>query len=261
MTEKLRVVVVDDERPARSFLTSMLRGFDDVALVGEAASGSEAVALIERGEPDLAFLDLQMPELDGMGVVRALRARHLAPLVAFVTAYDEYAIAAFEINALDYLLKPVEGARLRETLDRAKERLEHGELPAEQLSRAEAAEEMYATSVRQQYLDRIPVRRRDEVILLPIAQVAYVTAERELLHVITARGERHTIAYRLKDLETRLDPKRFIRLGRGTLANLDMIAKINMMPGGTYVAVLNTGKQLQVSRLQSRILRERLLKL
>ena len=77
----------------------------------------------------------------------------------------------------------------------------------------------------------------------------------------TARGERHTIAYRLKDLETRLDPKRFIRLGRGTLANLDMIAKINMMPGGTYVAVLNTGKQLQVSRLQSRILRERLLKL
>jgi two-component system LytT family response regulator len=261
MSGMLRVVVVDDERPARSFLTSMLRGFDDVVLVGEAASGRDAVSLIEREQPDLALLDLQMPELDGMGVVRALKARRQAPLVAFVTAYDEYAITAFEINALDYLLKPVEGSRLRATIDRAKERIEHGELAAEQLARIEAAEEMYSESVRQHYLDRIPVRRRDEVVLLPISQIAYVTAERELLHVVTARGERHTITYRLKDLETRLDPKRFIRLARGTLANLDMITKINMMPGGTYVAVLSNGKELQVSRLQSRIIRERLLKL
>jgi len=261
MSDMLRVVVVDDERPARSFLTSLLRGFEDVTLVGEAASGRDAIAVIEREQPDLALLDLQMPELDGMGVVRALRARRRAPLVAFVTAYDEYAIAAFEVNALDYLLKPVEGPRLRETLDRARERIEHGELATEQLSRVEAAEEMYAASLRQQYLDRIPVRRRDEVILLPVAQIVYVTAERELLHIMTTRGERHTITYRLKDLETRLDPKRFVRLARGTLASLDMITKINVMPGGTYVAVLNNGKELPVSRLQSRILRDRFLKL
>ena len=261
MSAALRVVVVDDERPARSFLTSMLRLIEDVTLVGEAASGREAIILIEREQPDLALLDLQMPELDGMGVVRALQARRRAPLVAFVTAYDEHAIAAFEVNALDYLLKPVEGPRLRETLDRARERIEHGELAAEQLSRVEAAEEMYSASLRQQYLDRIPVRRRDEVILLPIAQIAYVTAERELLHIMTTRGERHTITYRLKDLETRLDPKRFVRLARGTLANLDMITKINVMPGGTYVAVLSNGKELPVSRLQSRILRDRFLRL
>jgi two-component system LytT family response regulator len=257
----LRVVVVDDERPARSFLTSLLRGFDDVALVGEAASGRDALAVIEREQPDLALLDLQMPEIDGMGVVRALKARRRAPLVAFVTAYDEYAITAFEVNALDYLLKPVEGPRLRETLNRAKERLEQGELAADQLARVEVAEEMYSASLRQQYLDRLPVRRRDEVILLPVVQIAYVTAERELLHVMTLRGERHTIAYRLKDLETRLDPKRFVRLARGTLVNMDTIAKINVMPGGTYVAVLNNGKELPVSRLQSRILRDRFLKL
>ena len=261
MSGELRVVVVDDERPARSFLTSLLRGFEDVALVGEAASGRDAIAVIEHEQPDLALLDLQMPEIDGMGVVRALRARRRAPLVAFVTAYDEYAIAAFEVNALDYLLKPVESARLRETIDRAKERIEHGELAAEQLSRVEAAEEMYSASLRQQYLDRIPVRRRDEVILLPVAQIAYVTAERELLHIVTARGDRHTITYRLKDLEARLDPKRFVRLARGTLANLDLIAKVNVMPGGTYVAVLTNGKELPVSRLQSRILRDRLFRL
>jgi two-component system LytT family response regulator len=261
MNEKLRVVVVDDERPARTFLTSMLRGFDDIELVGEAASGRDAVALIEREDPDLALLDLQMPELDGMGVVRSLRAKRLAPLIAFVTAYDEYAIEAFQVNALDYLLKPVEVARLRETVDRARERIEHGELAAEQLARVEAAEEMYSASLREQYLDRIPVRRRDAVTLLPISQIAYITAERELLHVMTVRGERHTITYRLKDLEGRLDPKRFVRLARGTLANLDMISKINLMPGGTYIAVLSNGKELQVSRLQSRIIRERLLKL
>src|SRR6266853_6875214 len=133
MSTPLRVVVVDDERPARSFLISVLRGFEDVVIVGEAVSGRDAVTLIERERPDLALLDLQMPELDGMGVMRALKTRS-RPLVAFVTAYDEYAIAAFEVNALDYLLKPVDAPRLRETLDRAKERIEHGELAAEQLS-------------------------------------------------------------------------------------------------------------------------------
>ncbi len=99
------------------------------------------------------------------------------------------------------------------------------------------------------------------MVLLPVAQIADVTAERELLHIVSVRGESHTITYRLKDLETRLDPKRFVRLARGTLVNLDLIAKINVMPGGTYVAVLSNGKELPVRRLQSRILRDRFLKL
>ncbi len=105
MTTRLRVVVADDERPARSFLVALLRSFGDVAVVGEAASGGDAVALIEKERPDLALLDWQMPELDGIGVVRALKKQPM-PLIAFVTAYDEYAVRAFDVNAVDYLLKP-----------------------------------------------------------------------------------------------------------------------------------------------------------
>jgi two-component system LytT family response regulator len=253
------VLIADDERPARSFLAALLRSFEDVVLVGEAASGEEAVAMIEREKPDLALLDLQMPELDGLGVIRALKGA--PPLFAFVTAYDEYAIRAFEINAVDYLLKPVEKARLRETLNRAQERAEHVEIVAEQASRISAAADMYASGNKQPFLDRIPVRRKEEIFILPVAQIASIVAEGELLHLTTVRGERYTITYRLKDLEARLDPAKFLRLGRGTLANIDLIVKVNVMPGGTHVAILSTGQRLQVSRLQSRILRERFLRL
>jgi two-component system, LytTR family, response regulator len=256
----LRVVVADDERPARSFLVSLLRSFANVTLVGEAASGKEAVAIIEKEKPDLALLDWQMPELDGIGVVRMLK-KDVMPLIAFVTAYDEYAVRAFEINAVDYLLKPVEKARLRETLNRAQELIEHAEIVAEQASHVGAAIDTYEALAKPPYLERIPVRQREEVIIVPVHQIASIVADGELLHITTARNERHTITYRLKDLERRLNPARFIRLGRGTLANVDLITKMSAMPGGTHVAILSNGQKLQVSRLQSRILRERFLKL
>jgi two-component system LytT family response regulator len=260
LNAKLRVVIADDERPARSFLAALLRSFDDVVLVAEAASGKEAVTLITRERPDLALLDLQMPEVDGIGVVRMLKKNEM-PLIAFVTAYDEYAVRAFEVNAVDYLLKPVEKKRLRETLNRVQERIEHAEIVAEQTTRVGTAIEAYETSVRGPYLERIPVRRRDEVAIVPVHQLASIVAEGELLHLTTIKNDRYTITYRLKDLEMRLDPERFIRLGRGTLANIDLIQKVNMMPGGTHVAVLSNGQKLGVSRLQSRILRERFLRL
>lgn len=260
MTARLRVVIADDERPARSFLAALLRSFDDVVIVAEAATGKEAVQAIEREHPDLALLDLHMPELDGIGVVRMLK-KSTMPLIAFVTAYDEYAVRAFEVNAVDYLLKPVEKARLRETVNRAQERIEHAEIVAEQASHVGAAIDTYETSAKPPYLERIPVRRREDVVILPVQQIACIVADGELLQITTVQKERHTITYRLKDLERRLDPSRFIRLGRGTLANVDLIAKVNTMPGGTHVAVLSTGQKLPVSRLQSRVLRERFLKL
>ena len=126
MNNRLRIVVADDERPARSYLAAMLRTFDNVNIVGEAETGTEAIEAIERERPDLALLDLQMPEVDGLGVARLVKKSCL-PLVAFVTAYDEYAVSAFELNAIDYLLKPVERARLAQTLQRAQERLEQAE--------------------------------------------------------------------------------------------------------------------------------------
>ena len=260
MSSRLRIVVADDERPARSFLVSLLRSVHDVVVVGEATSGKEAVAIIERERPDLALLDWQMPELDGIGVVRMLK-KDAMPLIAFVTAYDEYAVRAFEVNAVDYLLKPVDRSRLRDTLNRVQDRIEHAELVAEQASHVGAAIDAYEALAMSPYLERIPVRHRDEVIIVPVPQIAAIVADGELLNITTARGQRHTITYRLKDLERRLDPARFIRLGRGTLANVDLITKVSMMPGGTHLALLSNGQKLQVSRLQSRVLRERLLKI
>jgi len=139
--------------------------------------------------------------------------------------------------------------------------MEHAEIVAEQASRIGAAIDTYESVARPPYLERIPVRHREEVVIVPVAQIASIVAEGELLNLTTTRNERHTITYRLKDLEQRLDPNRFIRLGRGTLANVELITKVNVMPGGTHVAVLSNGQKLPVSRLQSRILRERFLKL
>jgi two-component system LytT family response regulator len=262
---KLRIVIADDERPARSMLASLLQGCDDVEVVGEAQNGAEAVALIEEQRPDLALLDLQMPEIDGMGVVRLIRKDRL-PLVAFVTAYDEYAIQAFEVNAVDYLLKPVDRARLRQTIERAHDRLEQRAAAAVATTtgdadRLKAAADDYESARGLPPLVRIPVRRRDDIVLLPVTQVASVVADGELLHLTTMRGERHTISYRLKDLEARLDQARFVRLERGALVNVDAITRVSPMPGGTYLVTLSNGQEIRASRLQSRILRDQLLRL
>ncbi len=256
----MRVVIADDERPARSFLAAMLRGFPGIELVAEAANGAEAIQTIERHRPDLAFLDLQMPEIDGLSVVRLLKRKYL-PLVVFVTAYDEHAVKAFEVNAVDYLTKPVGEARLRDAIRRAQERLERQDLREQattDIRQAVAAFDHLAVASR---LDRIPVRRKDDIVLVPVSQIAAIEADGELLHITTARQERHTIAYRLKDLEARLDPAKFIRLSRGAIANIEYIARVTPMPGGLYTVRLQNGQELDVSRIQSRLLRERLLHL
>jgi two-component system LytT family response regulator len=146
-------------------------------------------------------------------------------------------------------------------VNRAQERLEHKEIAADQSTRVTSAIAAYESSAPVPYLERIPVRRRDEILLVPVSQIASVVADGELLCLTTLKGENHTITHRLRDLESRLDPARFLRLGRGTLANVEAIVKVTMMPGGTHVATLANGQKLQVSRLQSRMLRDRLLKL
>jgi two-component system LytT family response regulator len=254
MNEKLRVVIADDERPARSFLAAILRTFEDVEVVGEASNGMEAVEQIETKRPDLALLDLQMPEIDGLGVVRLLR-KNRTPLIAFVTAYDQYAVRAFEMNAVDYVLKPVEAARLRQTIERARERLEREDYRDEETDRVRKAADDYESGARMPLLQRIPVRRRDAIVLLPVQDIASVTADGELLHLRTKADENHTICYRLRDLASRLEPAQFIRLGRGTLVNIEMILRIVPMPGGTFTVVLKNNHEFRVSRIQSRFLR------
>lgn len=260
MEIKLRIAIADDERPARSFLAAMLRTFPDVELVGEASTGTEAVELIEKVRPDLALLDLQMPELDGLGVVRLIRKDRL-PLIAFVTAYDEYAVRAFDLNAIDYLLKPVERSRLRDTLNRAQERLERADLREIEAERLKAAAAEYETSTRPSYLERIPIRQREEIILVPVDRVVSIVADGELLHLTTIDDQRYSFSHRLKDLEARLDPGKFVRLSRGAIVSINEITRVSPLPGGTYIVTLRNHQQLNVSRIQARILRDQLLKL
>jgi DNA-binding LytR/AlgR family response regulator len=260
MQTKLRIVIADDERPARMFLKTILNDFEDVEIVGEAENGAEAIEMIKAQKPDLALLDLQMPEATGFDVVRILRKNQL-PLVAFVTAYDEYAVQAFEVNAVDYLLKPIEKARLRETLQRAHERLEQKDARAEESEKLKAVAEIYQENTQSQYIERIPVRTRDEILLVPTREVVSIVADGELLHITTVQNKRYTINFRLKDLEAKLSPDKFVRLSRGALANLEMVGKISPMPGGTYLITLKNNQEISVSRLQSRILRDRLFKM
>jgi two-component system LytT family response regulator len=201
-----------------------------------------------------------MPEVDGFGVVRLLNKRDM-PMIAFVTAHDEHAIRAFELNAVDYILKPVEAARLCQTIDRAKERLEREDRRAEEIDRIRAAAADYDINEKEEPLQWIPIRRRDEIILVPVEQLVSVVAEGELIHLSTTTKETHTIFYRLKDLAARLDPRNFVRLGRGAVVNINMIRRIVPVAGGTYTVILSDDRELPVSRIQSRVLREKLLRL
>ena len=257
---KLRVIVADDERPAREFLKAVLREFEQVEIVGEAENGADAVELIKSVKPDLAILDLKMPELSGLDAVKMLRKSQM-PLVAFVTAHDEFAVQAFEVNAVDYLLKPVERSRLADMLKRAAERLEQDDWRSMETEKLKHTAKIFVDAERTEKLDRIPVRKKEEIFLIPVDEVASIVADGELLHLTTAKSQKYTINYRLKDLELRLDEKKFIRLSRGALANLSMIARISPMPGGTYLVALTNGQEINSSRLQSKILRTKLLKL
>lgn len=257
--DKIRVIIADDERPAREFLKNVLREFADAELIGEAASGSDAVEVIRQRQPDLALLDLQMPEMTGLDVVKLL-PKHQMPLIAFVTAHDEYAVRAFEIGAVDYLLKPVEKARLRETLSRARERLEQTGWREKEAEHLQTAAQIYEDS-QAQFLARVPVKKRDEIFLIAVGEIASIVADGELLHITTGNNERFVINFRLKDLEARLAPDQFVRLSRGALVNLKMIEKISPMPGGTLQVTLANRQRINSSRRQARVLRETLLKL
>lgn len=236
MPKLLRVVLADDERPARRFLGNLLKTFSDVEIVAEGSSGREAVKLIERHQPDLALLDLNMPEVDRLNVARLVK-----------------------VHAIDYLLKPVERERLAATLDRARART--AATAAERTGGLKAASTTLDLITRRQHLERIPVRRRAQTVILPVRQIVSIIAEGELLHLTTLSGDRFTISYRLHALESRLDPRRFVRLSRGAVVAVDAIERFSPMPGGTYQVQLNNGQAVVASRIQSRILRETLLRI
>jgi two-component system LytT family response regulator len=256
----LRILLADDERPAREFLKKLLAEADAIELIGEAANGTEALALIRSLRPDLALLDLQMPGIGGIDVVRELSTGDL-PLIAFITAYDDQAVRAFELNAVDYLLKPVERERLLHTVERARARLSGEHWREDESSRVKAAAEDVSSPDSALPIERVPVRLRDEIRLIPVGEIASIVANGELLQIFTSDAAKYVINYRLKDLEVRLDSSRFLRVSRGAVVNMDHVNSFTPLAGGAYAVNLANGQELVSSRQQSRILREKLLKL
>lgn len=256
-----RCVIIDDEKPARERLKRLLAAHEDMECVGEAADADAAVRLIDEVAPDLCFLDVRMPEGDGFSVLE--RAGRL-PAVIFCTAFDEYAVQAFEIHSLDYLLKPFGKKRFAEALDRARQALQQPELPATRL--LELFEELRrgigapgtarATDPSSEMPALISARRGTKILLLAPREVLWFEAEDTLVFARTVDG-RSLVERTLSDLERQLGSK-FFRAHRGCLVNLEHIAEIVPADAGTYRIVLRDERRSSVplSRRQARRLRE-----
>ncbi|MDX2168202.1 MAG: LytTR family DNA-binding domain-containing protein [Deltaproteobacteria bacterium] len=247
----IRTVVVDDERLARERLRGFLKGMPDVEVIGEAANGPEAVKLIEQQRPDLVFLDIQMPGMDGFGVLRSC-AHH--PEVVFATAYDSYAIKAFEVQAADYLLKPISRDRLSEAVRRVRGRREQ-RTPKPDLGAVlkaiEQREKRFAT--------QLPVQKGRQILVLSIDDIYWFEVEYRLVYAHTA-SERFMTNFTLKDLEERLDPEVFFRAHKSRLVNLHHVKAIVPWFGGRFKLVMRnpTGSEVELSRAQARVLRRRM---
>ena len=235
----MRVLVVDDETLARSLLIEHLNKLDGLEVVGQAANGFEAVKMCEELNPELIFLDIQMPKLSGFEVLELLGER--APAVIFSTAFDEYALKAFEVHAIDYLLKPVEPARLREAVDRARERLR---TRAPQPSAAELA---VAARPPGKSLERVLIRHEGRVHVLPVERIDYVEAQDDYLSF--AIGGKHLRKQQtMSDLESQLDPARFVRIHRSFILNIERLARIDLYGKDSWLAILSDGSKLPMSR-------------
>jgi two-component system, LytTR family, response regulator len=238
----VRAMVVDDERLAREKIRAMLGAHPDVQIVAECADGAEAIGEIRRLKPDLLFLDVQMPGNDGFEVLRKLRG-HEVPAIIFVTAHDEYATRAFDVEAIDYLLKPFDRRRFNEALRRARRRLDgdaEPQLPQKLLSVIEKLGE-------RTHWNRFVVKVRDRMIFVPTADIDWIEAEGKYVRLHSG-SSKHLVRESIGEVEARLDPSEFARIHRRTIVNLHRVAEIYRGFGGDYIVKLTNGETLNVSR-------------
>ena len=233
---KARALLVDDEELARQLLRAMLQGHPDIEIVGECANGFEAVKAVAEHKPDLLFLDVQMPKLTGFDVLELIGTDHA---VIFVTAYDQYAMRAFEVHAVDYLLKPVSRERLDAAIERARPRI--GE-------KAPVATELSAAArPAGQYLERIVVKDGTRVTLIPVAKLDYAEAQDDYV-ALASEGKKHLKQQTIASLEAGLDPAQFVRIHRSYIVNLERVTRIEPFSKDSRLAILRDGARLPVSR-------------
>jgi two-component system LytT family response regulator len=246
----MRALIIDDEPLARRSVRRFLKVHADVEWIGECGDGESAVAAILTKQPDLVFLDVQMPEMDGFEVVRTLGADRM-PVTIFVTAYDRYALRAFDANAVDYLLKPFGKERFERALNRARERIE-GNLNCDDVRRVVASLEQIQT--RQRGAERIAITENGRVHLVKARDIDWIGAEANYarLHVGVREYE---LRETLTSLERRLNPLDFLRIHRSTIVNVHRIKEIQRWFRGHHLVFLENGKELRMSRYQSEIAR------
>jgi len=247
----LRVLIVDDEPLAREKLRTLLEKELDVEIAGECRDGAAAVSAIGRLAPDLVFLDVQMPEVDGFGVLEALEPRSM-PAVIFVTAYDRYALKAFEVHAIDYLLKPFDRARFHKALARARAELERDRRGHALDQRLRALLEDRA--LRSPYARRLVVQDAGRVFFLRVEELDWIESAGNYVQLHAGR-ETHLMRETMKALEARLDPDSFVRIHRAAIVNLDRVKELRSGSRGEYVVVLEGGREIVSSRGQGERLR------
>ncbi len=243
----IRTLIVDDELAAREGIRHLLAADPEIVVAGECANGRDAAAAIRDGAPDLVFLDVQMPELDGFEVLREVGVER-APAVVFVTAFDHYALRAFDVHAIDYLLKPFTDERFRQSLERAKQQVRHGRLG--ELSQKLAAllgPGEPSRAARPRFLDRLLVKSGGKVTLLPVGEIDWIDAEGDYVRIHVGKTW-HLLRETMKNLEGQLDPTRFVRIHRSTIVNLEKVKELQPFFRGEYVVVLHTGATLKLSR-------------
>ena len=247
VSSPLRVLIVDDEPVARRGIRHLLAAHNDVEIAGEARNGKEAVRLLKTLSPDLVFLDVQMPEIDGFAVLRQIEPQQL-PAIIFVTAYDSFAVRAFETHALDYLVKPVGEARFHDALSRARDRLRSKEAldtsrrMIAAMSGGELEKVASIPSAR-----RVIIGTAGSELILDVADISWIEADDYYAAVYT-QGRRHLVRESLASLEARLDRQQFVRTHRRAIVNLAEVREIQSQSAGEYIMVLKDGSRLPLSR-------------
>jgi two-component system LytT family response regulator len=239
----IRTIIVDDVELARERV-KMLLDDPEIEIVAECENGREAIEAIQNLKPDLVFLDVQMPKIGGFEVVETIGAERM-PAVIFVTAYDEYAIRAFEINAIDYLLKPFDEERLKKAVERAKREIKKQELSLgieEKLRKL-----LKEVKTEPQYLKRIPVKSARGTTLVLTEEIDWISSDRHYLEIHIG-NEMYLIREKLSELETKLDPQVFMRIHRSTIVNLDRIKSFHPLFNGDQLIILKNGRELNLSR-------------